>query len=417
MKILHIISQKPSDTGSGIYLQNIIKAFTDLDHCQSLVYGGEFDEKLKNIDVFSTYEVVFNTKKLPFPITGMSDIMPYKSTTYKEMDSSMIKLYEEAFKKQILKAVEEFNPDYILCHHLYFLTALVKEWVKNINIIGFCHGTDLRQMRSHDLKNNFIQEKVKELDKIIALHEVQKKEIQEVYNVEPDKIISLGIGFDNKVFQPIDIEKNDEIIDIIFTGKISYAKGIRYLIEAFSSLKTNKQLRLNLIGMGHGEEYENILSQSKNSENEIKFWGMIEQSKLKEIYNKGHIFILPSLYEGLPLVLVEALACGLRVITSDLPGIKPWFGDAINNSNMITYVDIPERVSQDRLKKNNEGIYIENIKRALSNSLDTLHHVNHDISLDQFTWKNLTFQLNDILKNIKKQRDIADKKQEESYEL
>ncbi|MCS5421674.1 MULTISPECIES: glycosyltransferase family 4 protein [Psychrilyobacter] len=407
MKILHIISQKPSDTGSGIYLQNIIKEFTGLNHSQSLVYGGESQGNLKDIDVFSTYEVVFNSSELPFPVAGMSDTMPYKSTIYKEMDNSMVSLYEAAFKKQVLKAVEEFSPDYILCHHLYFLTALVKEWVKDIKIIGFCHGTDLRQMRSHNLKNSFIREKVKKLDKIIALHEVQKKEIQEIYNVEPHKIIPLGIGFDNKIFHPLDTEKNNEIIDIIFTGKISYAKGIQYLIEAFSSLKTDKQIRLNLIGMGHGVEYENILSQSKGSKNEIKFWGMVDQIKLKEIYNKGHIFILPSLYEGLPLVLVEALACGLRVITSDLPGIKPWFGDVINNSNMITYIDIPERVSQDQLKKQNEDVYKENIKRALLNSLDTLHHMDHDISLDRFTWKNLTSQLDDILKNIKKQRDIA----------
>jgi glycosyltransferase involved in cell wall biosynthesis len=401
MKILHIISQKPRDTGSGIYLKNIIKEFAALNHSQSLVYGSESEGKLKDIDICSSYEVVFNSSELPFPVAGMSDIMPYKSTIYRKMDSSMIKLYEGAFKKQVLKAVEEFRPDYILCHHLYFLTALVKEWVKDIEIIGFCHGTDLRQMRSHNLKNNFIQEKVKNLDKIIALHEVQKKEIQKIYNVEPHKIIPLGIGFDNKVFHPLETKKNNEIIDIIFTGKISHAKGVQYLIEAFSSLKTDKQIRLNLIGMGHGKEYKNILSQSKNRKNEIKFWGMVEQSKLKEIYNKGHIFILPSLYEGLPLVLVEALACGLRVITSNLPGIKPWFGDVINNSNMVTYIDIPERIFQDRLKKQDEDIYIENIKNTLLNSLGVLHHMNHDISLDRFTWKNLTSQLNDILKDIK----------------
>lgn len=401
MKILHIISQKPSDTGSGIYLKNLINEFTDLNHSQSLVCGSEFKGELKGIDIFSTYEVIFNTSELPFPIAGMSDIMPYKSTMYKEMDSSMVNLYEDAFKKQVLKAVKEFNPDYILCHHLYFLTALVREWVKDIKIVGFCHGTDLRQMNTHSLKNDFIQEKIKDLDKIIALHEVQKKEIQKIFSVEPHKVIPLGIGFNNQVFHSIDIEKNNEIIDIIFTGKISYAKGVRYLIEAFSSIKTNKQIRLNLIGMGHGKEYENILTQSKSSKNEIKFWGIVEQTKLKEIYNKGHIFILPSLYEGLPLVLVEALACGLKVISSDLPGIKPWFGETINNSNMITYIDVPERVSQDQLKKQNETIYIENIKSTLLNSLDTLHHTNHDVSLDRFTWKNLASQLNDLLKDIK----------------
>lgn len=403
MKILHIISQKPSDTGSGIYLKNLIKEFTDLKYSQSLVCGSEFKGELKGIDISSTYEVIFNTSELPFPIAGMSDIMPYKSTIYKEMDSSMVNLYEDAFKEQILKAVKEFNPDCILCHHLYFLTALVREWVKDIKVVGFCHGTDLRQMKTHSLKDNFIRKKIKNLDKIIALHEVQKKEIQKIYSVESHKVIPLGIGFNNKVFHSMDTKKNNEIIDIIFTGKISYAKGVRYLIEAFSSIKTDKQIRLNLIGMGHGKEYENILTQSKKSKNKIKFWGMIEQTKLKEIYNKGHIFILPSLYEGLPLVLVEALACGLRVIASDLPGIKPWFGDVINDSNMITYIDIPERVSQDQLEEQNEEIYIENIKSALLNSLNTLHDTNHNISLDRFTWKNLTSQLDDILKDIKNQ--------------
>ena len=403
MKILHIISQKPSDTGSGIYLQNIIKEFTHLNHTQSLIYGSEFQDEFKNIDISPTYKIIFNTSELPFPIAGMSDIMPYESTMFRKMDNSMIKLYEDAFKKQVLKAVKEFNPDYILCHHLYFLTALVREWVRDVKIIGFCHGSDLRQMNTHNLKNNFIQKKIKSLDKIIALHEVQKKEIEKIYNIESHKVIPLGIGFNDKVFHSMDTEKNNDIIDIIFTGKISYAKGVRYLIEAFSSLKTDKYIRLNLIGMGHGEEYEDILAQSKNSKNKIRFWGKVEQTKLKEIYNKGHIFILPSLYEGLPLVLVEAMACGLRVISSDLPGIKPWFGDTINNSNMITYIDIPERISQDQLKKQNEDVYIENIKSALLNSLDALYQSNHDISLDRFTWKNLASQLDDILKNIKNQ--------------
>ena len=401
MKILHIISQKPNSTGSGFYLQNIIKEFNKLNYSQSLICAREPQEELKDINVFSAYEVTFNNSELPFPIVGMSNTMPYKSTMYKDMDNSMIKCYESAFKKQVFKAVEEFKPDYILCHHLYLLTALVKKWIKNVKIIGFCHGTDLRQMKSHNLKNNFIKEKIKNLDKIIALHEVQKNKIQNFYNIEPNKIISLGIGFDNKVFYLEDTPKGNKTIDIIFTGKISSAKGVQYLIKAFSSLKVNKKLRLNLIGMGDGKDYEDILSYSKRSKNEIKFWGIIEQSKLKNIYNKGHIFVLPSLYEGLPLVLVEALACGLRVITSDLPGIKPWFGKEINNSNMLTYIDVPERVFQDKLKKQDEVTYIENIKNALLGSLETLDHANQKISLDQFTWKNLSSQLNDILKSIK----------------
>ena len=56
----------------------------------------------------------------------------------------------------------------------------------------------------------------------------------------------------------------------------------------------------------------------------VHFLGKLEQMELAKVYNTCDIFALPSFSEGLPLTVIEALACGDRVVMSDLPGIREW---------------------------------------------------------------------------------------------
>ena len=77
----------------------------------------------------------------------------------------------------VRKAVEEFCPDLIVCHHLYLLTALVREWYPKKKVIGICHGSDLRQICKNPLQMEYIQKWIPQLDGIVALHDGQKKEI------------------------------------------------------------------------------------------------------------------------------------------------------------------------------------------------------------------------------------------------
>ena len=127
-RILHITSQYPGKTGSGVYLNELIKEGNKKNYVQGLIAGlskGEENIEL-NIPKKYFYPVLFKTEKMPFPIVGMSDIMPYESTKYSEMTDEMLYMWKKEFKKTIKKAIDKFKPDIIISHHLWVLTSLVK---------------------------------------------------------------------------------------------------------------------------------------------------------------------------------------------------------------------------------------------------------------------------------------------------
>ncbi|MBE6042440.1 MAG: glycosyltransferase family 4 protein, partial [Clostridiales bacterium] len=68
--------------------------------------------------------------------------------------------------------------------------------------------------------------------------------------------------------------------------------------------------------------------------------------ELAAIFRRSDIFVLPSYYEGLPLVLIEAMASGMIPVSTDLPGVRPWVEENVRNQNVI-FVPMPEMADID----------------------------------------------------------------------
>ena len=147
MKILSITAQKPNSTGSGVYLTELVRQFARDGHEQAVVAGVYEEDRIELPEGVGFFPVLFESRELPYPIVGMSDEMPYRSTRYCDMTREMTRQFQDAFLKAIEKAVDALEPDLILCHHLYLLTAMARERFKEQKVYGFCHNTDLRQMK------------------------------------------------------------------------------------------------------------------------------------------------------------------------------------------------------------------------------------------------------------------------------
>lgn len=367
-KILNILAQRPDKTGSGMYLQALVKEADKNGYKQAVIAGISAKDKeitFSSKNPITFFPVMFETSDLPFPIVGMSDVMPYESTKYKDLSIDMLKKWKTSFTSIIKKAINEFNPNIIICHHLWILTALVKELYPNKKIIAFCHGTDLRQLQTFKNSNKSISKEVlnyvitncKNLETIIVSHKDEKQQVIESYKINKNKVFIAGTGFNPDTFyineNKINSNKiNSNKIKIVYAGKLSYSKGVPFLINSINLIKKYvNNIELYLAGSGAGDETINIIKLcNHNSCNfNINVLGSISQKKLSDLFRECDILVLPSLYEGLPLVLIEAMACGLKIVCTELPGIKEWMGETINNSSIIEYVPMPKLKNIDTI--------------------------------------------------------------------
>jgi glycosyltransferase involved in cell wall biosynthesis len=369
-RILHILAQKPGNTGSGVFLNTLINEAVKKDYEQAVIAGiSSQDSSYDFREDINFFPVIFETEHLPFPVVGMSNEMPYESTKYSELTDEMMRQWNSEFNDAILQAVQEFKPDIILSHHLWLLTSIVVELVPKIPVYAFCHSTGLRQMDMVPGFRDFIVNRIKNVKKVFSLTEFQKQKIISKYHLSKDKITVTGAGFNSEMFYRAQNQQHDDV-RIVYCGKLSFAKGVLSLINAFESGVFDAAL--TLVGNGRGQEKEDILKRASKSKKKITFKGSVSQEVLGEIFRESDIFVLSSFYEGLPLVVIEALACGLRVVVTDIPGLKDWVGKDINNSGMIEYVKLPKLINTDIPKPEEVPIFESRLKSAIETQIISL---------------------------------------------
>lgn len=390
MRILSITAQKPSSTGSGVYLTELVKEYRALGHEQAVVAGIYQEDMAEFPEGVRFYPVYFRSEKLPFPIAGMSDEMPYESTRYCDMTPEMTERFREAFLETIEKAAGELQPDVILCHHLYLLTAIVRERFPGIKVYGFCHNTDLRQMRKTELMRGYIRKQIRGIDHIFVPQKAQEEGVKEIYDVPPGKITRVGMGYNSGIFCRSEGKtedgmascrtgcvKNcvkgcaeDSVTRMVFAGKIAEKKGVISLIRSLSLLDCRKEcIKLYLAGStGNQGEYEEIRRLAEECPYPVEFLGRLSQPELAKVYNECDIFVLPSFFEGIPLTVIEALACGDRVVMTDLPGIKDWIAEVAPEAD-IRYVKMPDMYNTDEPVKESLPEFEKRLADALTLSI------------------------------------------------
>lgn len=150
-----------------------------------------------------------------------------------------------------------------------------------------------------------------------------KEKIIQRYNLPESKINIITAGIDTNVFRPLNSKeraqirqnvglKNNTVIGFVAVG-ISHSKGADTLIKAFNLLRSKyPQAKLLLIG-------EDILGFKRDQS--IVYCGIVKKEDLPAYYNAMDIFVFPSRSEGVPKVVMEASACGIPVISTNVGGI------------------------------------------------------------------------------------------------
>lgn len=151
-------------------------------------------------------------------------------------------------------------------------------------------------------------------DKIILTSESDKEFVKNRFKIDPNFISVIPNYIDTEKFKPLGLAK--EPGRVVFVGRLEAQKNLLVLISAMSGLPAALYL------VGNGSLKDVIKKRAEEAGVLIEFLGNISQADMPAELGKSEIFVLPSLYEGNPKALLEAMSAGLPCVGTDVKGIK-----------------------------------------------------------------------------------------------
>jgi len=225
---------------------------------------------------------------------------------------------------------------------------------------------------------------LKRADKVITVDSRTEKWYLKRYEWLKGKSCVIPVGVDLSRFKPLDknivkekfgFDSKDKII--LYIGRLEREKRIDLLIESFKKL--NSETNVKLVIVGDGPERGRLVAQAETPN--ILFLGTLPHERIPEILNCAEVLVLSSEYEGMPTVVLEAMACGIPVVSTNVGDVNALVIDGktgylakanaedlkekisivVNNSEKFKYncIEISKRYSWDIVAENVMNVYRE----------------------------------------------------------
>ncbi len=210
------------------------------------------------------------------------------------------------------------------------------------------HGPD----EFYDIKGQSILEKILAAKFVVSISYYNQSQLMRVApHTEWDKFNVIRLGIDPTIFAPTSKNKPNELFEILCVGRLAPTKGQLLLVDAVNTL-IQEGLPLRLLLIGNGPDW-NILKQKENKN--ILLEGSVNQDKIQNFYNQADLFVLPSFAEGVPIVLMEAMAKEIPCISTYVNGIPELIENKLNGI-LIAPSSIEELVNAIRESYSNQAL-------------------------------------------------------------
>jgi glycosyltransferase involved in cell wall biosynthesis len=184
-----------------------------------------------------------------------------------------------------------------------------------INRMGYM-WSDFTKQENGDFQEiiNYEENIFHNSDKIVVTTQEMYQSIVSRYKGLKNKISIIPNYVNTELFKPSDNFTKE--FDILFIGRITHQKNVQGLLEAL------KDLNIKAFIIGDGDLKKGLIEQYGNLDGRVVWQDAIPHNDLPNTMNRCLIYILPSFYEGHPKTLIEAMAAGMPVIGTDVPGIR-----------------------------------------------------------------------------------------------
>ncbi len=195
--------------------------------------------------------------------------------------------------------------------------------------------------------------------RIIAISRSTARDVTSSFGIPPENIDIALPGYDSVAYHPLPAQDIAEFRTRhnlperfwLFVGTLEPRKNLPMLLEAYAALPKSERLPL-ILGGGKGWGYDAIFSaiERYNLKDEVRLPGYLSLEELPLWYNSAEVFIYPSIFEGFGIPVLEAMACGTPVMTSNassLPEVAGSAGLCLPPQDVSAWTDALRRVSSD----------------------------------------------------------------------
>jgi glycosyltransferase involved in cell wall biosynthesis len=301
MHVAMVNATFPPEEGIGYYVYNLSQRLLARGHRVTVVCRGEFTTERSRFDGI---EVV----KAP-----LIPVYPF------HMDLHGV------FVNRVLRSMDA---DVDLVHVHEPLTPVVKTDTPMVTTIHTSVIEDAKQMDQGSVgellysltarvsSKRIIQSQADRSARIATVATSVAEELADYYGV--DDAVVVGNGVNPEEFTPVEADDGERYL--LYVGRLGHRKGIEDLVTAAESVLASNDVRLKIVGKGPLRDKLTEMVRERGIQDRVEFLGHVDRDRLVSLYQRATVHVVPSHYEGLPTVLLEAMACGRPVVATAVSG-------------------------------------------------------------------------------------------------
>jgi glycosyltransferase involved in cell wall biosynthesis len=304
-------------------------------------YTRELVNALASEDEENAFEYTLFSAKIPKKIPVENPLPTGTNISVRLAPINERWLYRLWYKLNIPIPIQVFTGSLDLFHSTDFVLPPVQQEIPTlltIHDLSFIHYPETFTSQLRNYLNKVVPRSVSRATHILADSKATKHDIAAIWGVAPDKITVLYSGV-SPHFQPTNDQKSVEELRarynlgtkpyLLCVGTVQPRKNYQMLIRAFYEVAQQFPHNLIIAG-GKGWLYDQILAEIEEQDlnDRVRFIGFVDEHHLPALYSEASLFLFPSVYEGFGLPLLEAMACGVSVVSSNASSLPEVVGDA-----------------------------------------------------------------------------------------
>ena len=327
----------PWGTGSAMVAEAVLRELRHRGHRAVLFFPdaqfqtGDKNRYYSKPDLYRVWRfpVEADGKVLPtFPLM-ITDPNPRNfpgASTFRDLSEELLAFYFRQARRELEQVIDWLRPDIVECQHIWTMGHLLGEM--GLPYVAVAHHSDQMGYRYDERMRPYANQAARSARWIFAISQFVQQEVLELYSgVDPDKVITLENGYNQRIFHPqqasratvlrkLGVPDTPGLPIISFSGKISRTKGMDILLRANRLVQQERKALLLILGTGRLEDEFSVEERAQFHLENVHVVGHHPQPVLAKLHNLATVSVIPSRTEGFGIAALEAMGCGAPMVAT-----------------------------------------------------------------------------------------------------